>query len=46
MDFICHMRWFAISPDRPGGLIREITWKPGNLEGICLHSGSPPLVLP
>lgn len=32
-----HMRWSAFSAGRPGGLIREITWKAGNLEVICLH---------
>ncbi len=30
MDFIHHMRRSAISAGRPGGLIREITWK-GNI---------------
>ena len=30
MDFIRHMRRSAISAGRPGGLIREITWK-GNM---------------
>lgn len=31
----CHMRRFAISAGRPGGLITEITWIAGNLEVIC-----------
>ncbi len=30
-----HMRRFAISAGRPGGLITEITWKAGNVEVIC-----------
>ena len=30
MDFIRHMRRSAFFPGRPGGLIREITWK-GNI---------------
>ena len=47
MDFIRHMRRSAISAGRPGGLIREITWK-GNMRvglsdekrktlGVILH---------
>ena len=31
------MRRSAVSAGRPGGLIREITWKAGRLEVICLH---------
>ena len=34
-----HMRRSAFSAGRPGGLIREITWKAGRLEVICLHGG-------
>ena len=33
------MRRSAISAGRPGGLIREITWKAGKSEVICLHGG-------
>ena len=29
------MRRSAVSAGRPGGLIREITWKAGRLEVIC-----------
>ena len=35
MAIIRHMRRSAISAGRPGGLIREITWKAGRLEVIC-----------
>ena len=41
MDFIYHMRRSAFFPGRPGGLIREITWKAGDLylqnEPIPMH---------
>ena len=33
------MRRSAVSAGRPGGLIREITWKAGESEVICLHGG-------
>ena len=33
------MRRSAFSAGRPGGLIREITWKAGETEVICLHGG-------
>ena len=33
------MRRSAVSAGRPGGLIREITWKAGKSEVICLHGG-------
>jgi hypothetical protein len=33
------MRRSAFSAGRPGGLIREIAWKAGRLEVICLHGG-------
>ncbi len=39
MAFIYHMRRSAVSAGRPGGLIREITWKAGESEVICLHGG-------
>ena len=39
MDFIRHMRRSAFFLGRPGGLIREITWKVGKSEVICLHGG-------
>ncbi len=40
MTIIRHMRRSAISAGRPGGLIREITWKAGEtVEIICLHGG-------
>ncbi len=35
MAIIRHMRRSAVSAGRPGGLIREITWKAGRLEVIC-----------
>ena len=34
------MRRSAFSAGRPGGLIREISWKAGESEVICLHGGS------
>ena len=39
MAIIRHMRRSAFSAGRPGGLIREITWKAGESELICLHGG-------
>ena len=39
MAIIRHMRRSAFSAGRPGGLIREITWKAGKTEVICLHGG-------
>ena len=39
MAIIRHMRRSAFSAGRPGGLIREIAWKAGRLEVICLHGG-------
>ena len=33
------MRRSAVSAGRPGGLIREIAWKAGESELICLHGG-------
>ena len=34
-----HMRRSAISKGRLGSLIREIIWKAGKSEVICLHGG-------
>lgn len=39
MAIIRHMRRSAFSAGRPGGLIREIIWKAGKSEVICLHGG-------
>ena len=39
MAIIRHMRLSAFFLGRPGGLIREIAWKTGRLEVICLHGG-------
>ena len=39
MAIIRHMRRSAFSAGRPGGLIREIDWKAGESEVICLHGG-------
>jgi len=39
MAIIRHMRRSAFSAGRPGGLIREIAWKAGESELICLHGG-------
>ena len=39
MAIIRHMRRSAVSAGRPGGLIREIAWKAGESELICLHGG-------
>jgi len=39
MAIIRHMRRSAFSAGRPGGLIREIAWKAGESEVICLHGG-------
>ena len=36
MAFIRHMQWSAFFPGRPGGLIREITWKRGEIRGNML----------
>ena len=33
------MRRSAFSAGKPGGLIREIAWKAGRVEVICLHGG-------
>ena len=34
-----YVRRSAFSAGRPGGLIREISWKVGESEVICLHGG-------
>ena len=39
MAIIRRMRRSAFFPGRPGGLIREIAWKAGESEVICLHGG-------
>ena len=39
MAIIRHMRRSAFSAGRSGGLIREIAWKAGETELICLHGG-------
>ena len=39
MAIIRHMRRSAVSVGRSGSLIREISWKAGKAELICLHGG-------
>ena len=39
MAIIRHMRRSVFSAGKPGGLIREISWKAGESELICLHGG-------